>query len=75
MKLKSITHKTLAVLVGVIVSIASSGIVTRTDKESIALLNLIETNGELIKLEGGEFKGADVFNSTGVSTVLIILNK
>ncbi len=58
---------------GILVSVASNSVMTNAQKKYDMFRELVAEHGQFVELEGGEFKEA--FKSTGVSTVLVILNK
>lgn len=58
---------------GILVSIASSGTMHRSQKKDIEFREFVNKHGNFIELEGGEFKGS--FNNTGVSTCIVVLRK
>lgn len=58
---------------GILVSVASTGVMNRSGKKDKEFQEFVNDKGYFVKLDGGEFKGA--FNSTGVSTCLVVLEK
>jgi 16S rRNA G966 N2-methylase RsmD len=60
---------------GILVSVASNGVMSNTQKKYEVFRELVFSHGEFVTLDGPQFKGSDAFRSTGVSTCLIVLRK
>jgi hypothetical protein len=60
---------------GILVSVASNGVMSNTQKKYKVFRELVANHGKFVTLHSPQFNGSDAFRNTAVNTCLVVLRK